>query len=87
MSSLFTLIALLAAGNLFILVQRARKNRNVGKDATEDRIATVRHHDSLVRQLDREQEEAAKYVELQNRMFELFEQVRQNHAAEGKAEE
>ena len=75
----FALIGILAVGNVYMLSRRTKKSRNVGKEATEDRIATVKRHDDLVRKLDQEQEDATKRVELQNKMFDMFKQVREEH--------
>ena len=76
MPYLFALIGALVVVNIFMLVKRSRKTRDVGKDATAQRIATVKRHDALVRKLDREQEDAARRVELRNKTFEMYDQVR-----------
>ena len=76
MSYFFVIIALLVVANFYFLFKRGKRGRNVGKKATEERIATVKRHDSLVRTLDLEQEEAARRVELRKKTFEMYEQVR-----------
>ena len=79
MQYFFALIGVLVVGNFYMIFRRNKKNRSVGKEATANRVATVRRHDDLVRKLDHEQEEASKRVELQNKMFEMFQQVRDKH--------
>ena len=76
MEYFFVIIALLVVVNFYLLFRRGRKGRNVGKKATEARLAKVREHDDLVRKLNQEQAQAAKHVEMQNKMFEMFDEVR-----------
>ena len=71
-----TIIGMLIVGNFYLLFKRNKKGRNAGKQATAERIATVKHHDDLVRRLDHEQVEASRRVELQNKTLEMYEQVR-----------
>ena len=76
MPYLIIVIALLVVVNFYMLFVRSKRSRNVGKNATAERIKSVKHHDYLVRKLDHEQEEAAKYVELRNKTLDMYEQVR-----------
>ena len=79
------IIGALIVVNCFLLLRRSKKGRNVGKEAAAEREATVKRHDALVRKLDREQEEAARRVELRNKTFEMYEQVRrQAEAGDGE---
>jgi len=87
MPYLFAIIGLLVVLNFYMLFRRSRKGRNVGKDATAERIATAKHHDDLVRRLDREQEEAARHVELRNKTLEMYEQARRQGEANEQDEE
>ena len=77
----FVIIAVLIIANFYILFRRNKNGRNVGKDATAQRMASVKHHDDLVRKLDHEQQNAAKRVEMRNKTFELYEQVRRDAEA------
>ena len=76
MEFLFVIIALLVVANFYFLFKRGSKGRNVRKKAAEERIATVKNHEDLVRKLGHEQEEAARRVELRNKTLEMYEQVR-----------
>ena len=79
MPYILVIIALLVVVNFYLLFIRSKRNRNVGKKATVDRIKAVKHHDDLIRKLDHEQEEAAKYVELRNKTLDMYDQVRKQN--------
>ena len=87
MPYLFTVIAILVIVNLYMLFRRRNKSRKVGKDAAAERIAMVKHHDDIIRKLDHEQADAKRRVELQNKTFEMYEQVRRQAEAAEQAEE
>ena len=72
------MVVLIIIANAFILVRRNKKTRYMRKDAEAERKKLELQHDNLVRKLDREQEEAAKRVELRNKTFDMYEQVRKN---------
>ena len=76
MNYFFIILAALVALNLYLLLRRSKKGRNAGRDATARREEIVKHHDELVRMLELEQDEAARRVELRNRTYELYDQVR-----------
>ncbi|MCL2125624.1 MAG: hypothetical protein FWH33_06520 [Oscillospiraceae bacterium] len=86
MPYLFAVIAILVVANFYLLFRRRNKGRNVGKTAKAQREAQVKHHADLVRKLDREQEDAARRVELRNKTLEMYEQVKTNSAEKEKAE-
>jgi len=87
MPYLFTIIAILIIVNLFMLFKRSRKSRNMGKDSKSERIATAKRHDDLVRKLDHEQADAIRRVELRNKTFEMYEQVRRQAEADEQENE
>ena len=83
MTYLFVIIAILVVANFYMLYKRSRKGRNVGKDTKAERMAMVKQQDDLVRKLDHEQADAKRHVELQNKTFEMYDQVcKQAEAAE-----
>ena len=75
-----TIVGAVAVMNFYVFFVRGKKTRNVGKRTVAERVETVKRHGDLVRKLDREQAYAAKRVELQNKTFELYEQVRREAA-------
>ena len=85
MPYLFIVIAILVVVNFYMLFKRNRKSRNIGKEASKEREESVKRYDNLVRKLSHEQEEAARRVELQNKTFDMYDQVRR-HAAETETE-
>ena len=87
MPYLFAIIAILVVANFYMLFRRNKKKRDVGKDATSKRVATVKRHDDLVRKLDYEQADAKRRVELQNKTFEMYEQVRKQAEADEQEQE
>ena len=84
---LFAIVGILVIANLYFLLKRSKKSRNVGKDAAAERAATVKRHDALVRKLDYEQRDAARRVELRNRTFEMYDQVRKQTDIDENAQE
>ena len=78
MPYLFAVIGIIVVFNFYLLFKRSRKSRNIGKDATAQRVAMVKHHDDLVRKLNYEQADAARRVDLRNKTLEMYEQVRRN---------
>ena len=82
MPYLFAILGILIVANFYFLYKRSRKSRNVGKEATARREETVKRHDALIRRLDREQEEAARRVELRNKTLEMYDQVRKQAQAD-----
>ena len=82
MPYLFAIIALIIIANFYMLFKRSKKSRNVGKDATAKRIASVKNYDDLKRKLDFEQQDAIKHVELRKKTWEMYEQVRRQAAEE-----
>ena len=88
MPYLFAIIGILVVANFYLLFRRNKKGRNVGRKAVSERVASIKRHDDLVRKLDLEQEEASRRVELRNKTFEMYDQVRKNaESAEGQADE
>ena len=87
MPYLFTVIAVVVVVNFFLLFRSRKRKSNVGKKATDERIATVKRHEDLVRKLDFEQADAIRRVELQNKTFEMYEQVRRQVEAEEQENE
>ena len=88
MPYLFAIIAILVVANFYMLFRRSKKSRNIGKETKADRIASVKNYDSLKRKLEFEQQDAIRRLELRNKTFEMYEQVRrQAEAEEEKSDE
>ena len=83
---LLTIIFLVISINFFMLYRRLRRDRpgKIGKAAMQEKEAAEWRGREIQRRLDREQEEAAKRVELRNKTFELYDQVRKKAAAAEK---
>ena len=71
-----TIAAVVLVVNFYMFFMRRRKGRDKYKKLEEDRIVSERNKEKVERKLQREQVEYAKRVESQNRMFEMYEQVR-----------
>jgi len=80
---IIAVIVVILAGNVVLIVMRQRRNRSEAKESREDRLAAARWHDEMVRNNDREQEDAEKYVKLRNRTLEMYEQVRRDADDDG----
>ena len=78
MPYLFAIVGILVVFNFYMLFKRSKKGRNVGKKAASEREAMIKNHDSLVRKLNIEQEDAARRVELRNKTFDMYDQVRKD---------
>ena len=87
MEYFFILIGILVVVNFYLLFKRTKRSRFTKKNAQAERMANIKRRDDLIRKLDLEQKDAAKRVELRNKTFEMYEQVRQNAAAVENAEE
>ena len=74
----FAIIGVVIICNFFMFSSRRKKSRNVYQKVKNERIASERNLDNLKLRLNHEQLDLAKRVELQNRMFELFAQVRES---------
>ena len=82
MPFLLAIIGFVILLNIYMLIMRRKKNRNPKKGATSQRESHVRHHEDLVRRLEREQEDAARHVELRNKTLEMYEMVRKQAEAQ-----
>jgi len=73
--------------NFFMLFMQLRRNRSpkTGRVAMDEKKAAELRAKEIQRRLDREQEDAARQVELRNKTLDLFDQVRKN-AAEAERE-
>ena len=72
---------------LFIRLKRDRVRRP-SKEVMEEAKAVILRDNEIRRQLDREELEAAEYVELRNKTLELYEEVRRRaHTRELEAAE
>ena len=87
MEYFFILIGILVVFNFYLLFKRSKKSRFTRKGVKADRMANIKNRDDLIRKLDLEQKDAARRVELRNKTFEMYEQVRRNAAAAENAEE
>ena len=86
MGYLIAVIVIILLGNALFFYQHYKRNRKpVVRSTTEEKAALYREHE-IQRRIDREQEEAARHVELRNKTLALYEQVRKNaEAAERQA--
>ena len=64
--------------NVILIFSRSRKARQQMKQIKDERIAAQKREAALKGDLDKEQEDAERRIELQNRTFELYDQVRKN---------
>ena len=76
MPYLLLIIGIVLVGNFYIFYSRYKKNSASAKRDIDSRNIAERHHEELKRRLDREQEDAARRVELRNKTLEMYEQVR-----------
>jgi len=86
MEYLFAIAGILVIVNLYMFFKRYKKGRYTRKNVESERMAIVKRHADLELKLKREQEDAARRVELQNKTLELYEQVRRNAEADEKQE-
>ena len=82
-SFLIAIVFLVLALNAAMLFLRHRnESRTTSRRAAMEESEAVKWREKEInRRLDREQEDAEKYVELRNRTLDLYEQVRRNAAA------
>jgi len=81
MGYLVAIIFLVIIGNFFLLYKRFKRDRKPVVKPVDRQIAYEARHEEIQRIFDREQEEAERYIELRNKTFELYDQVRRNAAA------
>jgi len=83
---LLVIVFLVISINFFMLYRRLRRERpgKPGKAAMQEKEAAKWRGREIQRRLDCEQEEAVRRVELRNKTFELYEQVRRKAAAAEK---
>lgn len=78
---LIAIIVFVIVGNFFLLFKRHKGDRKPSKKPALSESAASRIRDrEIQRRIDREQEDAARRVDLRNKTFELYEQVRKNAA-------
>jgi hypothetical protein len=77
-ASLVAIIFIIIAINFFMLYLRLKRDRHpkITKAAVEEKEASEWREKEIKRRIDSEQADAVKFVELQNKTFELYEQVR-----------
>ena len=84
-----TIAGVVLVVNFFMFFMRRRKGRDRFLRLEHERMVAERESEKLRRQLQREQVEFARRVELQNKTFDMYEQVRRKWAAieeeEGRA--
>ena len=76
-----TIAAVVLGVNFYMFFMRRRKGRDRFKRLEHERMVAERDSEKLRRHLQREQAEFAKRVDLQNKMFDMFEQVRMKYAS------
>ena len=86
---LIVIIFFVIAANFFMVFLRLKRNRRpkISKAAMEEQEAAQWRDREIKRRLDREQEEAAQYVELRDKTLGLYEQVRKDAAAKQAQEQ
>ena len=87
MPTVLAVLMFMVVANFAIMLIRNRARPRDEKGAADDSKQSVQRHDNLVRKLDTEQEEAAKYVERRNRTLELYDEVRKQHENEDEKED
>ena len=78
---IFAIVVIVIIANFFMFNARRKRSRGAYRKTKEERVASEKRLDNLKRKLDHEQLSLAKRVEKQNRMFELYEQVRSDAKA------
>lgn len=73
--------------NFFFLYMRLKKDRyrKTGKVAIEEEKAAKLREKEIQRRLNREQEDAARFIELRNKTLDLYDQVRKRANEREKA--
>ena len=64
--------------NVILIFSRSRKARQQMRQIKEERIAAQRREESIKGDLNKEQADAERRIELQNKTFDLYDQVRKN---------
>ena len=79
---LVAIIAFVIVINFFMLFVRLKRNKSSKSSypAAPEAKAAVHRHREIQRRLDREQEELAHIVEMRNKTFEIYAQVRKQAA-------
>ena len=84
---IIAVIVIILIGNFYVLVIRPAKNRRPVKKARDNDTVIAQQREIYIHRQEREQEEAARRVALQNRTLELYDQVRkQAKSAENEPE-
>ena len=81
MKYVYAIMLVVIAVNFYMVFTRHKKNRDERKRDANEQLASVKALKEVQRKLDTEQDNLAKRVELQNRTFELFDQVRKRALA------
>ena len=76
-----TIAGVVLVVNFFMFFMRRRKGRDRYAKLEHERLVAERDSDKLRRHLLREQAEYARRAEMQNKTFDMYEQVRQKWAA------
>ena len=81
---LVAIMAFVIVLNFVMLFMRLKRDRNKKptKPAIEEEKAAISRHREIQRRLDREQEELTYHIQMQNKMFDMYELVRAK-AADG----
>jgi len=79
---LVAIIAFVIVLNFFMLFMRLKRDKakKSAYPAAQEEQAAVHRHREIQRRLDREQEELAHIVEMRNKTFEIYAQVRKQAA-------
>jgi hypothetical protein len=82
-SFMIAIVFLVVAMNAFVLFLRLRKEHRpkIRRAAMEESEASKWRDKEIRRRLDREQDDAGRYVELRNKTLDLYDQVRKNAAS------
>ena len=73
--------------NVVLIFARSRKARQQMKQIKDERIAAQKREAAIKGDLSKEQEDAERRIELQNKTFELYDQVRKNAAQKESGED
>ena len=68
--------------NVVLIFSKSRKARQQMKQIKDERVAAQKREETIKDDLSKEQKDAERRIMLQNRTFELYDQVRKNAAEE-----
>ena len=80
--SFVALVFIFLLFNVVFIYSKSRKARQAMKKIKDERVAAQKYEETLKDNLSKEQKDAKRKLDLQNKTFELYEQVRKQAAQE-----